>query len=454
MVWLLIGAARATGAWRTETLTPAGAVAPAALSFDPAGDGLLLWGGNPYALQPPRPFDGSELRAANGIWGPAPGPPFTAIEQLQVYGHGRALLIGAEAVTAKGGTPPPGSIPCCGGYPGTVSRVQVLYADGLASGGFGPVKVLDQNGSPPESATDARGDAVVAWVHAGRYRVVERVAAGQFSAPLTLPGRVLAGDPFAVALDMRGKRVLAWIERRELYARTRTTHGGWGAATQVLRLPTPARPVPTIKLSAAIAPSGRVVLAWETASGCEACATVLRAGAARQAPDGHWRAFAFERSKIPQSAPGGAVQDGLAGIIPLVDSFGRVYLVWTGGLQGAPIVKLAELTAAGIGLWTPLSDSWVGAALDDAVAGPGGALLVSWFDVSHSTSGIGSVYASLRRGSGRFALAVKLTGENITGRSGLVGFQPLTGEALVVSGVIERGSTSLRISTEAGGSPP
>jgi len=193
-----------------------------------------------------------------------------------------------------------------------------------------------------------------------------------------------------------------------------------------------------------------VVLAWESANGCEGCATVLRAGAAWHPPLGRWRVFTLERSSIGVDAPGGAVGDGLAGIAPLVDSFGDVYLAWTGGLEGAPVVKLARLTASGIGLWTPLSDSLVGGALDDATAGPDGALLVSWFDERHSTSGIGPVYASLRRGGGRFALAVRLTGEAVTAGSGLVAFQPASGEALVVSGAIVAGATELQVSTDAG----
>jgi hypothetical protein len=451
LAWLALAAAGASAAaWRTEALVPAGVVSPVALSFDAAGDGLLAWAGNPYFMQPPRPFTGAQTRLPGGGFSQAPELPLAAIEELQLYGTGRAMLVGSEAVTATGGQPPPaGTPPCCGGYPGTVLRVRVLYADGLASGAFGPVRVLDENGSPPVSAADERGDATVAWVHAGRYRLAERRAGGAFTTPVTFPGRALAGDPLALALNARGARVLAWVRGGRLYARVRPAGHPWGPAKLVTSLPVPARPVPTVKLHAAITPAGTVVLAWETASGCEGCATILRAGAAWHAPTGErWREFTLEDSSIALTAPGGAVTDGLAGIAPLVDSYGRVYVAWTGGLQGAPIVKLAQLTAHGIGFWTPLSDSWQGAMLDDATTGPDGALLVSWFDVSHSTTGVGPVYASLRRGSERFALAVRLTGEDVTGGSGLVAFQPLSGEALVASGVIVSGSTMLQVSTD------
>ncbi|MGO9761564.1 MAG: hypothetical protein ACLP1Q_09945 [Solirubrobacteraceae bacterium] len=454
---LHVGPAAAQAGWRTETLSPAGVVGPTALSFDPAGDGLLVWAGNPYALQSPRLLDGGETRVAGGGWGQTPELPFTAIEQLQLYGSGRAMLVGSEAVTASGGARPPGTLPCCAGYPGTVLRVRVIYADGSADGSFGPVRVLDQNGSTPVSAADERGDAIVAWVHGGRFRVAGRSLGGAFGKPLTFPGPALAGEPFTVALNARGERLLAWVDGRDLYARVRPARGPWGPSQLVARLPVPARPVPTSKLRAAITPAGTIVLAWESASSCEGCATVLRAGAAWHAPVARaastrasWRVFTVERSSIAADAPGGAVAAGLAGIAPLVDSFGHVYLAWTGGLEGSPIVKLAELTASGIGFWTPLSDSLVGGALDDATAGPDGALLVSWFDVRHATSAIGPVYASLRRGSGRFELAVRLTGEDVTGGSGLVAFQPLSGEALVVSGVIVGGVTTLQVSTDAG----
>ncbi len=459
-VALPAGPAAASAEWRTETLTPAGVVSPTALSFDSAGDGLLVWGGNPYAMQPPRLFDDGETRLPGGGWSQTPQLPFTAIEQLQLYGSGRAMLVGSEAVTAQGGTPPPGSLPCCAGYPGTVLRVRVIYADGIADGAFGPVRALDENGSAPVSAADERGDAIVAWVHGEHFRVAGRSHGGAFGKPLTFPGRALAGGPFAVALNARGERVLAWIGGRDLYARVHPVQGPWGPSRLIARLPVPARPVPTIRLRAAITPSGSVVLAWESASACEGCATALRAGAAWHAPVGRdrstraaWWMFTVERSSISADAPGGAVGEGLAGIAPLVDSFGRVYLAWTGGLDGEPIVKLAELTASGIGFWTPLSDSLVGGALDEATAGPDGALLVSWFDERRSTSGIGPVYASLRRGSGRFELAVRLTGEDVTGGSGLVAFQPLSGEALVVSGVIAGGATVLQVSSDAGAPP-
>ncbi len=461
---LHVGPAAAQAGWRTQTLTPAGVVGPIALSFDSAGDGLLLWDGNPYAMQPPRLFDGGQARVPGGGWSQTAEPPFTAIEQLQLYGAGRALLVGSEAVTAQGGTPPPGSLPCCAGSPGTVLRVRVIYADGLADGSFGPVRVLDQDGGAPVSAADELGDALVAWVHGGHFRIAGRSLGGGFGKPLTFPGRALAGEPFAVALNARGERVLAWVggrDLRDLYARIRPARGRWGPAELVARLAVPARPVPTIKLRAAITPAGTVVLAWESASACEGCATALRAGAAWHEPtarDGStrvaWRAFTVERSSIAPGAPGGAVGEGLASIAALVDSFGHVYLTWTGGLEGGPIVKLAELTASGIGFWTPLSDSLVGGVLDDATAGPNGALLVSWFDVRHSTSGVGPVYASLRRGSGRFELMVRLTGEAVTGGSGLVAFQPLSGEALVVSGVLVNGAVMLQVSSDAAAAPP
>lgn len=442
------GGAPASAGWRTETLSPAGVIAPAALAFDARGDGLLAWSGNPYARQPPLAFTGAEVREGSGPWRQAADLPLAAIEQLWLYGSRRATVVGSEAVIAPSGAPRPGTPPCCVGSGGRVERVRVIYANGSAAGSFGAVKVLDEDGSAPVSAADQRGDALVAWVHAARLRLVERHAGGAFGAPVTFAGRALAGDPVAVALSGRGERVLAWVEGGNLYAHVRSAGQPWGASLLVARLPAPPRPVPVVKLRAAVSPSGTVVLAWETATGCEGCATVLRAGAARLTPGGRWRTFTLESASISSKAPGGAVGDGLAAVAPLVDSYGRVYLVWTGGLQHAPIVKLAELTASGVGYWTALSDSSLGAALDDAAAGPGGALLVSWFDESHSTSGVGPVYASLRRGSNRFALAVRLTGEQVTGGSGLVAFQPSSGEALVVAGVVAGAATLLQVATD------
>jgi hypothetical protein len=246
-------------------------------------------------------------------------------------------------------------------------------------------------------------------------------------------------------LNARGDRVLAWTRGADLYARIQRAGRAWGAARLVARLPLHAFQ-PAVK--AAITPSGTVVLAWSLArQTCEECNTVLSAGVARHATAGRWHTFLLEHSTIVTREPGGSAgEGGLQGIAMLVDSSGRAYVAWTGGLQGAPVVKFARVTASGPGERSLLSGSLRGALLDDAATGPGNSLLVSWFDVRRS-NGLGPVYASLRRGVGPFAPAVQLTTANISAYSGIVGFQPVTGEAIVVSsGVLANGTTGLQAS--------
>jgi len=184
------------------------------------------------------------------------------------------------------------------------------------------------------------------------------------------------------------------------------------------------------------------VLAWESTdwppnapeyspgTGCDGCPTVVHAGVAEHTAGHTWRAWVIEDTTLSDTAHGGDVVVDRPQIVPLVDSSGRVYVTWTGGRAGAPVVKLARITPGGIGSRTLLSGSLPGAALADAVAGPGNALLVTWSDVSGSNYS-GPIYASLRRGENPFTPAVRLTS---AGGSGIVGFQPVTGEALVVSG--------------------
>ncbi len=424
-------AGAAPGAWQTESIPAQDGLGPLTRSFDSLGDGLLTWLGDPAARTPPVWWSGSSVRRPAGTWSQGPVLPLNdEASQLYLYGSGRAMLIGTLPDTT------------------TSNGVQVVYADGSADGTLGPVQVLDHSqASSPVAAVDSSGDAIIAWAHAPAwdtfersFKVVERTAASGLEAPITLGTPTPVSGAATVAINARGDQVLAWVGGRNLYARLRSPRGAWGPAAIVARLPK--QPAPSksgkwaIWAKAAISPSGMTVVAWDAAdwapnsgdytegAGCGNCSSLVRDGVAVHTAAHGWRSWVFERSTVDD----GSVYLGAPPIVPLVDSSGKVSVTWTGGRNGAPVVKLAPLTADGIGPKTPLSGAGHRALLTDAVAGPANALLVEWTDVSEGSRN--PIYVSLRRGEGPFEPEVALQSAALASK---IAFQPLTGEAIVVT---------------------
>ncbi len=234
--------------------------------------------------------------------------------------------------------------------------------------------------------------------------------------------------------------MLAWYRAGGLYARVRRAGRPWGAAQLTAHLPAVGSPA----IAATISRSGTVVLAWETIKTCEECAATVRAGVALQPVNGRWRSLPVEHSALRATAPG--IVELTPRIIPLADSAGRTYIAWNGIRDGAMVVEWARVTPGGECAPTTLSTPARAAILDDAAAGPRDRLVVSWSDVHLAPSGLYPVYASLRSGSRAFEPPVKLTPDTVTGGSGLTAFQPLTGAAVVVSGVIRQGQAQLQAS--------
>ena len=402
--------------WHTEAI-PSPAFAPLGLSFDAVGRAMLTWQAccsgpapaTPGGL-PPGPYIGTDAREPAGGWRRVSNPPIQSSDsRLYLYGNGRAQQLGSAAF----GPPAPG--------------FHVLAADGTAAGGFGPPRTLDDNGDLSVSAADGAGDAIIAWLHArGRgglhMRVAERSAGGAFSMP-TFPA---AGVPVAVGIDARGERIVAWRAGGAIYARVRTPGRPWGRPQLAARLPARAgEPV----VSVAFGRTGTVALAWETTfSGCETCGTQQVSAGVAVHTHSPWRSFTLERSNLAPHV--GAFEQ--ADIVALTDTAGRLYATWNGVARGAPAVKFARVTPAGAGPSQTLSASVRAAALDDAVAGPRAAVLVTWSEGEQP--GVGSVNASLRRAGRAFAPPVRLTPPPVHVPPGLAGFQPVTGEPVVVSG--------------------
>jgi hypothetical protein len=269
----------------------------------------------------------------------------------------------------------------------------------------------------------------------GAARVAERRAGHAFSAPRTL---ARPGGAVAAATDARGDRALAWWGRDGVFARVRRAGGGWGPVLRAAR----AQPTANGLIRAAITPAGRVVLAWQTADLRESQPLRLAAGAAVGSAGQAWRSFTLERSTLASAS-----FSENASAIPLVDSAKRVYVIWTGVADGHLAVKLARIAASSPGPTVVLSGPVAGAAVDDAAAGPAGSLAVSWSVLRGAFS---VTYASLRRGTGKFAAPERLTPEGTQGLGGSrVAFQPLTGEAIVTWGYVaadERGAVRASVS--------
>lgn len=388
----------AAAAWRLEPIGASEGVAGLHdLSFDSQGHGLLSWAGSLQGRTPPV-FGGLATRDPAGGWQRPPDlagvEPQTA--RIHLYGASRALLVARQARSKT-------------------SRRSLVVAEGGSDGGFGPLGVLDDFTVDSWSAANQLGQAVIAWTNERSpfIRVSERLPGQRLS-----PGRDLAiATSAAVAMNERGDRVLAFPEStRRLGARVRRAGGEWGPIVQFGRLDS----TKGIGLSAVVARNGRVVVTWGRAG--RACGVSVRD------VGGTWRTRRLDSRCGPA-----AVGSGAAPVIPIADSAGATYVVWTGhSRSGARVVKFARV---GPGASTrPLALSRQrGATLDDATAGPDRALAVTWSapQPTRRRPLTVSTFAAVRRAGGAFAADRITSSSAVTSRGSRVAFQPLTGEPVV-----------------------
>jgi len=397
----------AAPAWQVEAISAAGVIAPGDLSFDAVGRAMVTWTGSCGSSCVPgkEPAVEAGVREPAGGWHQVPNPPIQSSNtRMYLYGNGLAQQIGSAVSPVRG-------------------RIQVLAADGTTRGTFATPQVLDANGDPPVSAADTAGDAIVAWGHAmrrGGTWIAERIHGHPFSTPRAFAG---TGVPLAMGLGARGDRVLVWLSGGALYTRIRRPGRQWGPPRVAVHLH---RGEFTPMVSAAINPSGTVVLAWEAdLAGCEACPSALSAGVA-ESEGASWKTFTIERPL--------AASHLSARIVTLVDTAGRTYVVWNGVSHGAAAVKLARVGKHSMSSTTVLSTGVSPATLMDAAAGPRSALAVSWISTTMSIAPA-HVYVSVSRGGLAFAAATQVASGSLHAGSGLVAFQPVTGQPVVVSDV-------------------
>jgi hypothetical protein len=399
LAWAMLALALAPAARAQWALEPIGASEGVRqlhdLDFDTQGRALLSWDATLAGHAPPV-FGGLAARDPAGGWQRPPDlagvDPATA--QIHLWSSQRALLVARE-----GGAAGPG-------------RRRLVVADGQTDGGFGALRTLAQFTAGTWSASNASGDAIVAYTREKSpfVAVSERKDGHGFGPPRDMA----IGRSAAVAINARGDRLLAWPAGTRIAVRVRRAGESWGHSRRIGRLPADR----DRRLSALVAPDGRMLITWGRDRGN--CGVAVGDGR------GRWRVTSLERRCGPA-----AVGTREAPVLPFADSTAATYVAWTHGTRQANSVTLARVGRDG-----PVSRSIVsrqrGAMLDDVAAGPDGAIAVTWAAVlSRENPLLTATYAALRRSGGVFAVQRLSPSNAIVARGSRVAFHPLTGQAVV-----------------------
>src|SRR3982751_3311050 len=178
------------------------------LAFDGQGRALLSWDATLTGHAPPM-FGGLAARDPAGGWQRPPDlvgvDPVTA--QIHLWSQQRALLVAREGSAAGPG------------------RRRLVVADGQTDGGFGALRTLAQFTAGTWSASNASGDAIIAYTREKSpfVAVSERKDGHGFGPPRDMAiGRSAAG-----AINGRGGRLLAWPAGRRIAVRVRRAGESW-----------------------------------------------------------------------------------------------------------------------------------------------------------------------------------------------------------------------------------
>ena len=393
---LLALAAPAEGAtWRLEAIPDSAGVAELhELTFDARGHGLLSWNGAHRDRTPPV-FGGLATRDPAGDWQRPTALRGIQPANLQIHlsDAASALLVAREAT----------------------SRRRLITAEGRSDGGFDAFASLDDFAVAHWSDVNDRGDAIVAWTaeRSPFVRVAERAAGGRFG-----PVREMAvARTAAVAINARGDSALVWRAGVRLAGRVRAAGGEWSRTVRF----GPRRTIQGLRLSVLVARNGRVVATWGSPG--RPCGVSVRDA------DGGWRSRTLERRCGPTG-----VATQRSPVLPIADSRGATYVVWTGSARsGRRAVKFARVGAGASRRALVLSRER-GAVLDDAAADARGALAITYTAPRPTAARplLHATFAALRRGGGAFGRPDRLTPGNVFAAQGSrVAFQPLTGEPVV-----------------------
>ena len=382
------------------------------LAFDRDGRALTLFEGF-QQTQDPQKFTGVAVRDPQGTWtraGDLAGVGWGAAQML-VYGRTRTLV-----VTRRGN--------------------RLVWAVGRADGSFGAFRQIASGAGAHASATNPSGDAIVAYTPraGGGVRVSERHAGGSFATPRRF-SRVAGTGP-AVAINPRGDRLVAWFGPNGLRVKLRRAGRSWAGAQTVSR----DRGGPNTFLRAAVSANGRFVLAWERADIREDVPVRLDARVAVRARGGDWHTARLERATLATDAFAAEPAS-----IPFFDSSGRLLVAYTVARDGGTAVELADVSeSARIRSTVTPSGAATTAILDDAAAGEGGRVAVSWAE--HRPDGDVHTFATVRPSTGAFETPADLMRPGEIGVTGSrVAFSSATGEALVVRAFVSGGTSGLAV---------
>jgi hypothetical protein len=408
---LAMTGAPAQAAWHAEDMPgTAGAVPPVrTLAIDREGRALALFEGFLQQRGPQR-FTGIATRGPGGGWtspGDVAGVGWGSAQAL-TYGRTRAVLV-------------------------TRQRHRLVSAMGRTDGRFGGFRQIAAAAGAFSAAANPSGDALVAFTSPSGtdLRVSRRHAGGSFGAPRKLSGAAVMPT---VAIDPRGDRMVAWFSGRFLRVRIQPAGGSWG------RVQTVSRHIGagTSALRAVMSANGRLVLAWEIADVRADRPVRLDARVAVRARSGGWHVARLQHTTL---AGDELAADPAA--IPIFDSGGRLLVAYTAKRSSGTAVEVADVTeSARVRSTTAPSGAALNATLDDAAAGEGGRVAVTWAD--HDPSGGVRTFAALRPGTGPFDAPAGLTPPGQPGLTGSrVAFSPVSGEAVVVRSYVADGKGAL-----------
>lgn len=388
---------------------------PVALAPDGAGRLVASWRELTGTADASRTGHALAIRGTTGTWGTPLRLPATVVTHALAVTGGRTVAVAAWRQEPVSGRRSRSVI--------TVSQSDssVLRLHGTRRLDSGPAQRVSYDGwqptlMAPQVAATPHGGLLVAWL-----RTTPRERAGVWVASMTPAGvfgraRRLGpggGDPvLGVAPD--GSGVLAWRHGRGIRARLRRPGGAWGPVEQVMSAaPRQWAAIESVSVAATPGRAAVGVLQTErTGAGVWSRSSVhVRDAGTATATASAWSADTLSEFTIVATGNTTYVSDRLR-VLVVAAGDGTLRAAWTASVDGHVRAFTAPLLpgppTAGHGSPVALSPPGVDVALDDAAAGPGARLAVTWFD---TTAAGGTISLAEVDAAGAVRQSLALAGE-------------------------------------------